>query len=44
MDDVDDVAVGDVARLGALERAAVLVEQQAQLDEQRGAWSDPEQT
>ena len=37
VDDIDDVAVGDVARLGALERAAVLVEQKAQFDEQRRA-------
>ena len=44
VDDVDDVAVGDVARLGALERAAVLVEQQAQLDEQRRARGDAEQS
>ena len=35
VDDVDDVAVGDVSRLGAFEGAAVLVEQETQLDEQR---------
>ena len=44
VDDVDDVAIGDVARLGALERAAVLVEQQAQLDEQRRGRGDTEQS
>ena len=34
VDDVDDVAVADVARLGPLERAAVLVVEQTGLDEQ----------
>ena len=43
MHDVDDVAVGDVAGLGALERAALLIEQQAQLDEQRGVRRQVEQ-
>ena len=36
VDDVDDVALGDVARLGPLEHLPVLVEQHAQLDEQGG--------
>ena len=42
MHDVDDVAVGDVAGLGALERAALLIEQEAQLDEQRCSSRDVE--
>ena len=34
VDDVDDVAAGDVARLGAFERAALLVELRLLFDQQ----------
>ena len=42
MNHVDDVAVGDVAGLGALERAAVLIEEEPQLDQQRRSGRDVE--